>query len=157
MQLFIRILIITFLSFTGACQRENMDEKTIDKGTDPVEQSPVDDMQKATKQTPESVQEATEPTASASKVTSRSGDEIYKTFCIACHSIGLANAPKINDTDAWDKVLEIGMDNLVSSAKKGKNAMPPMGTCMDCTDEELIGAIKYMSGTQQQELVMIIN
>jgi cytochrome c5 len=38
----------------------------------------------------------------------------------------------------------MGIDALVASAKKGKNAMPPMGTCMDCSDAELKAAIEFM-------------
>jgi cytochrome c5 len=76
----------------------------------------------------------------------RTGETVYNTFCVACHSIGLANAPKFGDSAAWDKLLEIGMDELVSSARKGKNVMPPSGTCADCSDDEIKNSIVYMSG-----------
>jgi cytochrome c5 len=77
-------------------------------------------------------------------VATRTGESIYGSLCIACHSIGLANAPKPRDTAAWTTLMERGMDDVLSSAKAGKNAMPPMGTCADCTDEELISAIEHM-------------
>jgi cytochrome c5 len=57
-------------------------------------------------------------------------------------------APKIGDTPAWkaraDK--EGGVDAILKTAIAGINAMPPKGTCADCTDDELRAAIVKMSG-----------
>lgn len=39
-----------------------------------------------------------------------------------------------------------GLDGILAKAITGINAMPPKGTCADCSDEELKGAIKKMSG-----------
>jgi hypothetical protein len=36
------------------------------------------------------------------------------------------------------------MDDLLKVAKAGKGMMPPKGTCMDCTDDELRAVIQYM-------------
>ncbi|MFI4938604.1 MAG: c-type cytochrome [Candidatus Berkiellales bacterium] len=33
---------------------------------------------------------------------------------------------------------------MLDIAKKGKGAMPPKGTCMQCSDEELRKTIEYM-------------
>lgn len=78
----------------------------------------------------------------------RAGQEIIDKHCIACHSIGLMDAPKIGDNAAWkaraDK--EGGLDGLLAKAITGLNTMPPKGTCGDCTDEELKAAIQKMSG-----------
>ena len=78
----------------------------------------------------------------------RSGEEVVGKFCNACHGTGLLNSPKVGDTAAWqaraDK--EGGLDGLLAKAISGINAMPPKGTCGDCTDDELLGAIKHMSG-----------
>jgi len=75
-------------------------------------------------------------------------DEIIAKHCTACHSIGLLDAPKINDTAAWkaraDK--EGGLDGLLAKAITGLNAMPPKGTCGECSDAELKSAIQKMSG-----------
>jgi len=78
-------------------------------------------------------------TASADK-----GKEIYDTKCFTCHLAGVANAPKFGDKEAWAPRAALGMEALLATAKTGKNAMPPMGTCMDCTDEDLTAAIQYM-------------
>ena len=68
-------------------------------------------------------------------------------YCMACHGTGAAGAPKVGDTAAWEARIEAagGIDGLVESAKKGKNAMPPMGLCSDCSDAELKEIIEYMS------------
>ncbi|MEE2733664.1 MAG: c-type cytochrome [Pseudomonadota bacterium] len=71
----------------------------------------------------------------------------YNTFCMACHGTGAAGAPKSGDKAAWAARSEAagGIDGLVTSAKKGKNAMPPMGLCSDCSDDELKSIIEFMS------------
>jgi cytochrome c5 len=69
----------------------------------------------------------------------------YNMYCIACHGTGAAGAPKAGDKAAWEPRLSVGIDALVASAKKGKNAMPPMGLCNDCTDAEMKQIIEFMS------------
>ncbi len=69
----------------------------------------------------------------------------YSMYCIACHGTGAAGAPKTGDKEAWAPRLEVGIDALVASAKKGKNAMPPMGLCNDCSDAELKEIIEFMA------------
>ena len=79
----------------------------------------------------------------------RSGEEIYKSYCTACHASGLLNAPKTGDSAAWKARLdkaENGFKTLLAHAINGVNAMPPKGTCMNCSDEELQSAIEHMSG-----------
>ncbi|MFT5450931.1 MAG: cytochrome c5 [Enterobacterales bacterium] len=138
MRVFIKALIITSLALiTFSSQATHMAKETIDKRTSPVGQVHLEGI----------AQESSTQTAKASTAPAepRTGDALYNTFCIACHSIGLANAPKTGDTEAWNKVLEIGIDALVISAKIGKNVMPAMGNCADCTDDELISVINFMS------------
>lgn len=72
----------------------------------------------------------------------------YSQFCVACHSTGVAGAPKTGDKAAWDARLAVGMDALIASAKKGKNAMPPMGLCASCSDAELKELIEFMATPQ---------
>jgi cytochrome c5 len=72
------------------------------------------------------------------------GKKIYDTKCMACHASGVAGAPKFGDKDAWEPRIETGMDSLMSSVMNGKNAMPPKGTCMDCSEEDLRAAVEYM-------------
>ena len=74
----------------------------------------------------------------------RSGEEVYKVYCGSCHGGGWQAAPVAYDEREWKERMEKGFDILLANAKKGMNAMPPMGTCMDCSDAELSAAIKEM-------------
>ncbi len=74
----------------------------------------------------------------------RPAADIYNSKCMACHANAIAGAPKTGDAAAWGPRMEKGIDALLASAKTGLNAMPPMGTCMDCTDAELKSAIEFM-------------
>lgn len=89
-----------------------------------------------------------EVTASASAGGAKSPDDVIAKHCTACHSAGLLGAPKIGDAAAWNERAqkEGGIDGLLAKAITGINAMPPKGTCGDCSDSDLKGAIEKMSG-----------
>lgn len=74
----------------------------------------------------------------------RSGEEIYTAVCGACHETGVADSPKTGDKAAWAPRIALGLEGLTSSAKAGKNAMPPNGGS-DATTEELARAIIFMA------------
>ncbi|WP_233468559.1 c-type cytochrome [Zooshikella ganghwensis] len=79
----------------------------------------------------------------------RSGEDIYNSACTACHSIGVANAPKKGDTAAWQARLDEASGDfsvLIKSVTNGKGAMPAGGNCSNCSEEEIKDAIKFMSG-----------
>ena len=78
-----------------------------------------------------------------------SGEQVYQSKCIACHAAGVAGAPKVGDTSAWAPRIAQGTDNMLKNAVNGLNAMPPKGTCMNCTEDELRAAIEYMVGQSQ--------
>lgn len=75
---------------------------------------------------------------------SADGQKVYQTYCHVCHKTGVANAPKLGDKNAWAPRIAKGTDVMFSSVIKGLNAMPPKGTCMTCSDEELRAAMEYM-------------
>lgn len=77
-------------------------------------------------------------------VASASGDAIYKRVCFACHDTGAAGAPKVGDKAAWAPRIAKGMDALTNNTLNGINAMPPRGTCADCSDADLKGVVEYM-------------
>ncbi|MGF1758016.1 cytochrome c5 family protein [Photobacterium sagamiensis] len=85
---------------------------------------------------------ATEQTAAASGP--RSGNAVYGTFCVACHGTGVMNAPKKGDGNDWSPRLAQGLDVLKDHAVNGFNAMPAKGSCMDCSDDEIVAAINHM-------------
>lgn len=72
------------------------------------------------------------------------GGMIYNSYCLACHSMGIAGAPKLGDEAAWKPRIKKGTDALFSSVKNGLNAMPPNGACAKCSDEQLHMAIEYI-------------
>jgi cytochrome c5 len=78
----------------------------------------------------------------------RSADDIVAKHCNACHGSGVLGAPKVGDAADWKARAgeRGGLDALLKSAIAGRNAMPPKGTCADCSDDELKGAIQKMSG-----------
>lgn len=92
----------------------------------------------------------TMPTALAEAGAARAGDAVYNQFCTACHGTGVLGAPKTGDADAWEARLAAAgsFDELVTSAINGVGAMPPNGTCADCSREEIHAAVEYMSGLQ---------
>ena len=92
----------------------------------------------------------TDAVATAGASDARSPDEIITKHCIACHGIGLLNAPKVGDTVAWKELADHqgGLDGLLARAIIGLNAMPAKGTCGDCSDDELRSAIQKMSGLE---------
>lgn len=53
--------------------------------------------------------------------------QLYAGACLACHASGVANAPKLGDSEAWKVRMANGVDALVQSAIDGKGAMPPNG------------------------------
>lgn len=76
----------------------------------------------------------------------RTAADIVAKHCGACHVAGILGAPKVGDTAAWQARASNGLDGLLANAISGINAMPPKGTCADCSDDELRAAIQNMSG-----------
>ncbi len=74
----------------------------------------------------------------------RSGEEVYKAQCTACHAAGLAGAPKSGDTAAWAARIKTGYDALLTSALKGKGAMGAQGGG-DYNDTEIGRAVVYLT------------
>ena len=77
------------------------------------------------------------------------GPEVYHEVCIACHAApGIGGAPALGDGDAWAARIAQGMDKLIDHALHGYSGdtgiMPMKGGRLDLSDEEIIGAIRYM-------------
>lgn len=82
------------------------------------------------------------PVKTAAKA--RSGEQVYTSVCASCHAVGVLNAPKFGNKADWAPRVERGIADLVKVSISGKGAMPPKGTCMDCSDDELKAAIEHM-------------
>lgn len=74
----------------------------------------------------------------------KSGEEVYKGQCMACHAAGVANSPKFGDAAAWGPRIQTGYEALLNSALKGKGAMAAQGGG-DNSDTEIARAVVYMA------------
>jgi len=107
--------------------------------------APAQEVQTAAVQTSEvTAPEVSQPVAE--QVAAADGKKTYQTYCQACHANGVANAPKLGDKDAWAPRIAKGNEAMFTTVIKGLNAMPPKGTCMSCSDDDLRAAMEYMVG-----------
>src|SRR5581483_472474 len=103
---------------------------------------------------PENVAERIRPVAEVNLAASaggaqaaKSGEEVYKGVCMACHAAGIQGAPKFGDKGAWSPRIKTGEKGLLQSALKGKGAMPPKGGATDLSDLEIERAVVYMANS----------
>ena len=75
----------------------------------------------------------------------QTAEQIYSGVCSACHDTGVAGAPKLGNTSAWQERLGArgGYDALFQNALNGFKGMPARGGA-SISDEELDGAVPYM-------------
>ncbi len=81
--------------------------------------------------------------AAAAPAAVKSPEDLFNGACAACHNTGVAGAPKMGDTAAWEPRYAAGMDALLASATNGKGAMPPRGGST-YSDDEIRSVIEYM-------------
>lgn len=74
----------------------------------------------------------------------KSGEEVFKAQCAACHATGAAGAPKFSDAAAWAPRIKTGYEALLHSALAGKGAMAAQGGG-DFSDVEIGRAVVYMA------------
>ncbi|MGH8525853.1 MAG: c-type cytochrome [Gammaproteobacteria bacterium] len=76
------------------------------------------------------------------------GKAVYDGSCFACHTSGLAGAPKLGDKAAWEPRVAQGMETLVAHAIQGfqgrSGMMPPKGGRTDLGDADVKAAVMYM-------------
>lgn len=72
------------------------------------------------------------------------GKETYEGSCAACHTAGVAGAPKLGDKAAWAPRIATGAAALHASAIKGKGIMPPKGGNAALSDTDVTAAADYM-------------
>ncbi|MDP1566881.1 MAG: c-type cytochrome, partial [Polaromonas sp.] len=74
----------------------------------------------------------------------KAGAEVYAAQCAACHTAGVAGAPKLGDAAAWAPRIKTGYEALLTSSLKGKGAMGPQGGG-DFEDAEIGRAVVHMA------------
>ena len=67
--------------------------------------------------------------------------------CKACHTSAGSGAPQAGDAKAWQPRLVQGMPTLLDRTINGYKGMPPLGSCMDCSEAEFEALIRFMTGT----------
>lgn len=96
--------------------------------------------------------QATPPANAVAQADSAGSEEVeanYQQFCFACHDAGVADAPRVGDTEAWEERMQKGMDEVMANVINGLNAMPAKGLCMACTEEDLHAIVEYMYENSQ--------
>jgi cytochrome c5 len=83
----------------------------------------------------------------------KSGEDVYKAQCTACHAAGLAGSPKFGDAGAWAPRIKTGYDALLTSALKGKGAMGAQGGG-DYQDTEIGRAVVYLTASAGGKFAM---
>lgn len=81
--------------------------------------------------------------AGPDEMAQKSPEQLYQGACLACHASGVAGAPRVGDSAAWQARLGDGIDALVTSSIKGKGAMPPKGGSA-YSDDQLRMVIEYI-------------
>ena len=154
-QPFLALLAISALTISACSDKESAPEQKVTTMPEPAPQvaepaqsepamvEPAEPETEEVAQPAEPV-EQTEEAVAESVAAARDGQTIYKTACFACHDAGVAGAPKLGDVAAWAPRIAKGNDALYSSLQNGLNAMPPKGTCMNCSDDELQAVLDYM-------------
>ena len=81
----------------------------------------------------------------------QSPEQVYNTFCTACHTTGANNAPVRGDAAAWQPRTEKGLDTLYQNAISGfnNNAMPAKGLCMSCSDDDIKATVDFILSALQ--------
>ena len=80
----------------------------------------------------------------AARDTPASGAAVYKENCSVCHDNGNLGAPKLGDKKMWDVLLRKNVDVLIKNTITGINGSHVRGGCQNCTNTEIIAAVKYM-------------
>jgi cytochrome c5 len=78
-------------------------------------------------------------------------EEVFQTYCFACHTTGANNAPVMGNVEQWAPRIAKGIDALYESAINGFNngAMPPKGLCANCTNEEIQATVDHIVANSQ--------
>ena len=88
---------------------------------------------------------AVDTTGDETTTNTAAGAALYESVCATCHAEGVGKAPRFGNRADWEARLGQGEDALLQSVINGKGIMPPKGTALDASDEELRTAVRYMT------------
>lgn len=83
------------------------------------------------------------------------GAQIVQHYCAMCHAqqpLIELGAPRMGCAQDWKPRFEQGFDAMVKHTNEGFNAMPARGGCFECTDEQLLLALKELLPKKQKAL-----
>lgn len=86
------------------------------------------------------------PAAAQDAVPPEQLGRLYVQTCMACHTSAGSGAPQAGDRAAWEPRLKQGLDVLLARTIEGYNGMPPLGSCMDCSEAQFEALIRFMAG-----------
>jgi cytochrome c5 len=72
--------------------------------------------------------------------------KIYDTTCHSCHGAPASGAPQAGDAKAWGPRIAQGRDTVLNHVINGYKGMPPMGLCMQCSEDDFVAVTEWMSG-----------
>jgi cytochrome c5 len=143
-------LAIGFYGARSMKDEQSMSANAVAKRLAPVAKLAVDPNAPATPAAPAPASTpAAAPAPEATKAApaaGRDGKATYDTVCTACHTAGVAGAPKLGDKAAWAPRIKTGKAALYNSALKGKGAMPAKGGNSALSDEAVKAAVDYLVG-----------
>ncbi len=73
-----------------------------------------------------------------------SGEEVYKTVCMSCHTSGVAGAPVIGKNNEWEQRIAKGTKLLYLNAINGIGVMPAKGGATNLSDDNIKAAVDYI-------------
>lgn len=129
------LIALSISLFSAPLTAQNLSDATIEKRIMPIGDAYLDGEISSINVS----KSATEPSGP------RSAEKVYNTYCVACHSTGAAGAPIKDDTAAWAPRIAQGEATLIKHAIEGFNAMPAKGTCGDCSDDEIINTVQFLT------------
>jgi cytochrome c5 len=75
--------------------------------------------------------------------------EIYEYSCYSCHANPETGAPLAGDKTSWAPRIAKGMEVLLDNTINGFQGMPPLGMCMDCSEDQFRDLIVFMSASRE--------
>lgn len=81
----------------------------------------------------------------AANAARKSGEQVYREVCAACHGPNEIKAPKLGDRAAWAPLIDEGQHVITAHGWVGVREMPPRGDDSDLTLEEFGRAVAYLA------------
>lgn len=72
--------------------------------------------------------------------------EKWQRSCALCHVDGNGGAPRVGDREAWQPRLAQSTETLLLHTVQGFGRMPPLGYCMDCSQQDFLILTEFMAG-----------